>query len=112
MTELGLLGARIVFHEYLLEDVPNSFVITPDNYNSGVKMVERVCASLLPGQTGLVLGMMLNESRIQPAHYGPWKDYLRWERMRGFVDGISRHCVTAGMDWNARDQLSAERRGR
>ena len=92
LIELGSLGVRIVFNEYLLEGIPNAHVLTPDNYNSGVAMVEQVCSGLAPGSQIMIIGPMLIEEQIEPSTFGRWRDLLRWERMRGYVDGIERFC--------------------
>jgi hypothetical protein len=102
LTELGLAGIRIVFHEYLLEGVPNAHVLSPDNYNSGLSMVKRVCRGLNAGDQVAVIGPLLVQEQIEPSTFGPWRDLLRWERMRGYVDGIGRHCtadVAGSMLW-------------
>ena len=37
-------------------------------------------------------GPMLIDEQIHPQTFGPWRDLLRWERMRGYVDGIEAFC--------------------
>ena len=41
---------------------------------------------------------MLVEEQIEPSTFGPWRDLLRWERMRGYVDGIEEFCPPRAVD--------------
>ena len=93
--ELGNLGIRIVLNEYLLDGIPSTHVLTPDNYNSGREMVRKVCADLSPLDQIMVIGPLLTDEEINPPTFGPWRDMLRWERMRGYVDGVQAYWYVA-----------------
>ena len=91
LIDLGNLGIRIVLNEYLLEGIPNTYVLTPDNYNSGLSMVRRVCSDLSGNEQVMIVGPLLVTEEINPPTFGPWRDMLRWERMRGYVDGVKSY---------------------
>jgi len=64
--------------------------------------VQRVCGKMRAGHTLAIIGPMLDERVINPPTFEPWRDFLRWERMRGYRDGVQQHCspfVIQNLKW-------------
>ncbi len=46
----------------------------------------------------MIIGPLLVEDEINPSTFGPWRDMLRGDRMRGYADGVQAYCPQTAID--------------